>query len=40
MQNTVATGAFMYVTELPLESLEKAIQERFAKKKADLLSRM
>lgn len=37
MQNTVATGAFMYLTELPLESLEKALQERFAKKKVDII---
>lgn len=37
MQNTVATGAFMYLTNLPLESLEKALQERFAKKKADVV---
>ena len=37
MQNTVATGAFMYLTDLPLESLEKAIQERFAKKKAEVV---
>ena len=37
MQNTVATGAFMYLTELPLESLEKALSERFAKKKADIV---
>src|SRR5882724_10340838 len=37
MQNTVATGAFMYLTDLPLESLEKALQERFAKKKADVI---
>jgi 2-oxoglutarate/2-oxoacid ferredoxin oxidoreductase subunit alpha len=37
MQNTVATGAFMFLTDLPLESLEKALQERFAKKKADVV---
>src|SRR6266446_469738 len=37
MQNTVATGAFMYLTELPLESLEKALQERFGKKKAEII---
>lgn len=37
MQNTVATGAFMYLTELPLESLEKALQERFAKKKPEIV---
>jgi 2-oxoglutarate/2-oxoacid ferredoxin oxidoreductase subunit alpha len=37
MQNTVATGAFMCLTELPLESLEKALQERFSKKKQDVI---
>src|SRR5258706_1451717 len=37
MQNTVATGAFMYLTELPLESLEKALQERFGKKKPEIV---
>jgi len=37
MQNTVATGAFMFLTDLPLASLEKALQERFAKKKADII---
>ncbi len=37
MQNTVATGAFMYLTELPLESLEKAIEERFGKKKPEVV---
>jgi 2-oxoglutarate ferredoxin oxidoreductase subunit alpha len=37
MQNTVATGAFMFLTDLPLESLEKAISERFAKKKPEII---
>jgi len=37
MQNTVATGAFMYLTDLPLESLEKALEERFAKKKPEII---
>jgi len=37
MQNTVATGAFMFLTDLPLESLEKALQERFGKKKPELV---
>jgi 2-oxoglutarate ferredoxin oxidoreductase subunit alpha len=37
MQNTVATGAFMFLTDLPLESLEKAIEERFGKKKVDVV---
>src|SRR5207245_1694532 len=37
MQNTVATGAFMYLTELPLESLEKALQERFGTKKPEVV---
>lgn len=37
MQNTVATGAFMYLCDLPLESLEQAIQERFGKKKPDVV---
>jgi len=37
MQNTVATGAFMYLTHLPLASLEKALQDRFASKKADVV---
>lgn len=37
VQNTVASGAFMCLTDLPLESLEKALQERFAKKKADVV---
>lgn len=38
MQNTVATGAFMYLTDLPLESLEKALQERFGKKKPEIVT--
>jgi len=37
MQNTVATGAFMYLSELPLESLEKALEERFGKKKPEVV---
>ena len=37
MQNTVATGAFMFLTDLPLESLEKALSERFAKKKPEVV---
>src|SRR5438132_9245689 len=37
MQNTVATGAVMYLAELPLESLEKALTERFGKKKAEVV---
>ena len=37
MQNTVATGAFMFLTDLPLESLEKALTERFAKKKPEVV---
>ncbi len=37
MQNTVATGAFMFLTDLPLESLEKAIEERFGKKKPEVV---
>ncbi|MFA5974589.1 MAG: 2-oxoacid:acceptor oxidoreductase subunit alpha [Elusimicrobiota bacterium] len=37
VQNTVATGAFVYLTDLPLESYEKALRERFAKKKADVV---
>ncbi len=37
MQNTVATGAFMYLTGLPVESLEKALQERFGKKKPEVV---
>jgi len=37
MQNTVATGAFMFMTDLPLESLEKALQERFGKKKPEIV---
>ncbi len=37
MQNTVATGAFMFLTDLPLASLEKALEERFAKKKAEII---
>jgi len=37
MQNTVATGAFMFLTGLPLESLEKALQERFGKKKPEVV---
>ena len=37
MQNTVATGAFMFLTDLPLESLEKALQERFGKKKPEVV---
>ncbi len=37
MQNTVATGAFMFLTGLPLESLEKALQERFGKKKPEIV---
>jgi 2-oxoglutarate ferredoxin oxidoreductase subunit alpha len=37
MQNTVATGAFMYLTGLPLESLEKALEERFGKKKPEVV---
>jgi 2-oxoglutarate ferredoxin oxidoreductase subunit alpha len=37
MQNTVATGAFMFLTGLPLESLEKALEERFGKKKPEVV---
>jgi 2-oxoglutarate ferredoxin oxidoreductase subunit alpha len=37
MQNTVATGAFMFLTDLPLASLEKALQDRFGKKKAEMV---
>ncbi len=37
MQNTVATGAFMFLTDLPLESLEKAMEERFGKKKPEVV---
>src|ERR1019366_3523210 len=37
MQNTVATGAFMFLTDLPLESLEKALTERFGKKKPEVV---
>lgn len=37
MQNTVATGAFMFLTDLPLESLETAMKERFAKKKPEII---
>src|SRR5438477_10853082 len=37
MQNTVATGAFMFLTDLPLASLEKALEERFGKKKPEVV---
>jgi 2-oxoglutarate/2-oxoacid ferredoxin oxidoreductase subunit alpha len=37
MQNTVATGAFMFLTDLPLESLQKALEERFGKKKPEVV---
>src|SRR4029077_15256531 len=37
MQDAGATGAFMYLTDLPLESLEKALQERFGKKKPEVV---
>jgi len=37
MQNTVATGAFMFLTDLPLESLEKALQDSFGKKKPEVI---
>jgi 2-oxoglutarate ferredoxin oxidoreductase subunit alpha len=37
MQNTVAMGALAYLTELPLESLEKIIRERFGQRKPELV---
>ncbi|MBI3292507.1 MAG: 2-oxoacid:acceptor oxidoreductase subunit alpha, partial [Elusimicrobia bacterium] len=37
MQNTVAMGALMWLAEFPMSQLTEAIQERFGKKKADVV---
>ncbi len=39
MQNTVATGAFMFLTDLPLESLETAMKRTLRQEETRKLSK-